>query len=252
MAWPPAGQGRARRSAVAARRGPAAARGDRPADEDAAAGGRDGRAAHADLGAGALRRRRGRSSRHGRRTARRCGSPARSPAWSRPGAGCRPAAGRSRPIPRSATPPTSSTCSPASARAPTAVRAMDIALMLHADHELNASTFAARVAAATLTDIHSAVVAGIGTLKGPLHGGANAEVMKMLLEIGKDAPPERSDAYRARQARSARRRCPASATASTRPRTRAPRTCARCRRSSGARPGEPRVVRDVASGSRRW
>jgi citrate synthase len=77
---------------------------------------------------------------------------------------------------------------------PTAVRAMDIALTLHADHELNASTFAARVAAATLTDVHSAVVAGIGTLKGPLHGGANAEVMKMLLELG-DAAPERVDAY---------------------------------------------------------
>jgi citrate synthase len=78
---------------------------------------------------------------------------------------------------------------------PTAVRAMDIALTLHADHELNASTFAARVAAATLTDVHSAVVAGIGTLKGPLHGGANAEVMKMLLEIGKDAPPDRVDTF---------------------------------------------------------
>ena len=60
--------------------------------------------------------------------------------------------------------------------------AFDVALTLHADHELNASTFAARVAAATLTDIYSAVVAAIGTLKGPLHGGANAEVMKMLLD----------------------------------------------------------------------
>jgi citrate synthase len=78
---------------------------------------------------------------------------------------------------------------------PVAIRAMDIALTLHADHELNASTFAARVAAATLTDVHSAIVAGIGTLKGPLHGGANAEVMKMLLEIGPDAPGERVDAY---------------------------------------------------------
>jgi citrate synthase len=78
---------------------------------------------------------------------------------------------------------------------PTAVKAMDIALTLHADHELNASTFAARVAAATLTDVHSAVVAGIGTLKGPLHGGANAEVMKMLLEIGADASAERIDGY---------------------------------------------------------
>ena len=72
-----------------------------------------------------------------------------------------------------------------------AVRAFDVALVLHADHELNASTFAARVAAATLTDIHSAVVAGIATLKGPLHGGANADVMKMLLEFGESAAPER-------------------------------------------------------------
>lgn len=78
---------------------------------------------------------------------------------------------------------------------PTDTRAMDVALTLHADHELNASTFAARVAAATLTDIHSAVVAGIGTLKGPLHGGANAEVMKMLIEIGQDAAPDRIDGY---------------------------------------------------------
>src|SRR5829696_1081149 len=74
---------------------------------------------------------------------------------------------------------------------PTEIRAMDIALTLHADHELNASTFATRVAAATLTDVHSAVVAGIGTLKGPLHGGANAEVMKMLLDLGADATPEK-------------------------------------------------------------
>lgn len=64
------------------------------------------------------------------------------------------------------------------------VRSLDIALILHADHELNASTFAARVAAATETDIYSAVVAAIGALKGPLHGGANQEVIKMLLKIG--------------------------------------------------------------------
>jgi len=76
----------------------------------------------------------------------------------------------------------------------TAIRAFDVALILHADHELNASTFAARVAAATLTDIYSAVVAGIAALKGPLHGGANAEVMKMLLDFGRDATPERIDA----------------------------------------------------------
>ena len=76
-----------------------------------------------------------------------------------------------------------------------ATRAFDVSLVLHADHELNASTFAARVAAATLTDIHSAIVAAIGTLKGPLHGGANAEVMRMLLDIGREAGPERAEAY---------------------------------------------------------
>ena len=74
-----------------------------------------------------------------------------------------------------------------------ATRAFDIALVLHADHELNASTFAARVAAATLTDLHSAIVAAIGTLKGPLHGGANADVMRLLIDIGQDATPERID-----------------------------------------------------------
>ena len=74
-----------------------------------------------------------------------------------------------------------------------ATRAFDIALILHADHELNASTFAARVAAATLTDIHSALGAAIGALKGPLHGGANADVMRLLLEIGAAAPPEKAE-----------------------------------------------------------
>jgi citrate synthase len=76
-----------------------------------------------------------------------------------------------------------------------ATRAFDVSLVLHADHELNASTFAARVAAATLTDIHSTIVGAIGALKGPLHGGANAEVMKMLLDIGKDAGVERAEEY---------------------------------------------------------
>jgi citrate synthase len=63
-------------------------------------------------------------------------------------------------------------------------RTMDLAFVLHADHELNASTFAARVTAATLSDIYSAIVSAIGTLKGPLHGGANEGVIKNLLEIG--------------------------------------------------------------------
>lgn len=63
------------------------------------------------------------------------------------------------------------------------VRALDVSLILHADHELNASTFAARVTAATMADIYSAVTSAIGALKGPLHGGANTKVMKMLQDI---------------------------------------------------------------------
>jgi citrate synthase len=62
-------------------------------------------------------------------------------------------------------------------------RAFDIALTLHADHELNASTFAGRVTAATLSDIYSAVTSAIGALKGPLHGGANEDVIRFLLQV---------------------------------------------------------------------
>ena len=65
----------------------------------------------------------------------------------------------------------------------TAERALDIALILHADHELNASTFAARVTAATLSDMHSAITSAIGALKGPLHGGANEAVFRILESI---------------------------------------------------------------------
>ncbi|HEX6465651.1 MAG TPA: citrate synthase [Terriglobales bacterium] len=67
----------------------------------------------------------------------------------------------------------------------TAAKALDIALILHADHELNASTFAARVTAATLSDMHSAITSAIGALKGPLHGGANEAVMALLFLIDK-------------------------------------------------------------------
>src|ERR1700733_13079685 len=69
------------------------------------------------------------------------------------------------------------------APSPTAERALDIALILHADHELNASTFAARVTAATLSDMHSAITSAIGALKGPLHGGANEAVFHILEAI---------------------------------------------------------------------
>ena len=73
-----------------------------------------------------------------------------------------------------------------------AEHAFDVGLILHADHELNASTFAARVIAATLADVHGAVTGALAALAGPLHGGANTEVMKMLLEI---QTPERAAAW---------------------------------------------------------
>src|SRR5690606_37913599 len=68
---------------------------------------------------------------------------------------------------------------------------IDAALTLHAEHGLNASTFAARVTAATLADMHSAVTSAIGALKGPLHGGANERVMRMLLDIDRPDAAER-------------------------------------------------------------
>jgi citrate synthase len=74
----------------------------------------------------------------------------------------------------------------------TETKAFDIALILHADHEFNASTFAARVTAGTLADMYAAITSAVGALSGPLHGGANEQVMKMLLEI---KTPDKVDAY---------------------------------------------------------
>lgn len=73
-----------------------------------------------------------------------------------------------------------------------AVKTLDVALILHADHGMNASTFSARVTVATLSDMYSAITSAIGTLKGPLHGGANEGVIHMLQEIGE---PEKVDEY---------------------------------------------------------
>ncbi len=86
----------------------------------------------------------------------------------------------------------------------TAARMLDTAFILHADHGLNASTFAARITASTLSNLHSAVVSAIGTLKGPLHGGANEDVMRMLLEVGE---AERVDQF-LRGALTAKRKIP--------------------------------------------
>src|SRR5690606_13502500 len=71
-------------------------------------------------------------------------------------------------------------------------RAMDVSLTLYAEHEYNASTFTARVTCSTLSDLHSAVTAAIGALKGPLHGGANERVMDVLNEVGS---PDRAEAW---------------------------------------------------------
>ena len=79
---------------------------------------------------------------------------------------------------------------------PEAVKTLDVAYVLHADHGMNASTFSARVTVATLTDMYSAITSAIGTLKGPLHGGANEGVIHMLQEIGSE---DRVDAYIADQ-----------------------------------------------------
>ncbi len=73
-----------------------------------------------------------------------------------------------------------------------AAKTFDVALIMHADHEFNASTFASRVTAATLSDLHSAVVSGIGALKGPLHGGANEQVM---LVVEKIKSPQNAEAW---------------------------------------------------------
>ncbi len=73
-----------------------------------------------------------------------------------------------------------------------AIKAMDVSLILYAEHELNASTFAARVIASTLADLHSAVTGAIGALKGPLHGGANERVMEVLEEVGS---PDKAEAW---------------------------------------------------------
>ena len=114
----------------------------------------------------------------------------------------------------------------------TAERAFDIALILHADHELNASTFAARVTAATLSDMHSAVMSAVGTLKGPLHGGANEAVFKILMDIDKaGADPVEYVKGCSRR----RRKFRALDIAYTTPRIRERRTCVRCRAISDTR-----------------
>ena len=84
------------------------------------------------------------------------------------------------PRPTWPTPPTSCTCCAARKPKPADVKALDVSLILYAEHEFNASTFTARVVVSTESDLHSAIVAAIGALKGRLHGGANEKVMDLL------------------------------------------------------------------------
>ena len=111
--------------------------------------------------------------------------------------------------------------------------AFDVALTLHADHELNASTFAARVTAATLSDIYSSVTSAIGALKGPLHGGANEDVIKLLL---KAENPDRA-AQMVSEMLAEGKKSPASDIACIAPKIRAPPTCACSPRNSASAPG---------------
>ena len=94
---------------------------------------------------------------------------------------------------------------------------MDMCYVLHADHGMNASTFSARVTIATLSDMYSAITSAIGTLKGPLHGGANEGVIKMLQEIGS---MDKVDAYVA-ECLAQKKKSWASAIGSTKPSIRA-------------------------------
>ena len=148
---------------------------------------------------------------------------------------------------------------PASARRPRALAprwrtCWTWSLILHADHELNASTFAARVGVATLADLHAAVTAAVATLKGPRHGGANEDVLAMLLEIGDPARAEsvrrgaargagRAVEARARRSEGAHAR--ASVIASTRSTTRGPACCAGMAKSMAEATGK-------ADSSSRW
>ena len=112
-------------------------------------------------------------------------------------------------------------------------RVFDVALILHADHELNASTFAARVTAATLSDIYSSITSAIGALKGPLHGGANQDVIQHAAQ-SRDAGQRRRATPR--RCWPAKRRFRASAIACTAPRIRAPRICACFRKNWASAP----------------
>ena len=129
---------------------------------------------------------------------------------------------------------------------PEVARVFDVCLILHTEHGLNASTFSARVTASTLSDMHSAITSAIGTLKGPLHGGANERVMETLVKIGDPARPRRWST-RCWPATSASW---VSGTASTGPRTRGRRSSAAIPRRSAGGPATAAGTRSPARSRR--
>ena len=106
---------------------------------------------------------------------------------------------------------------------PQAARTLDAALIVHADHEMNASTFAARVVASTLAGLHAALTAALGALGGALHGGANERVMQLLEEVG---TPERAAATVEARLQAGRARDRLRPPRLPRPRSRARSSCA--------------------------
>ena len=121
----------------------------------------------------------------------------------------------------------------------TLTRVLDAALVLHAEHGMNASTFAARVTAATVADMHAAITGAVAALKGPLHGGANQDVMELLLDCG-DADARREE--RPRDAGQRAERSRASGIAFTARSTRAPPSCGKMSKELGEAAGNTQVV----------
>jgi citrate synthase len=128
---------------------------------------------------------------------------------------------------------------------PTAAKILDTCLILHADHGLNASTFAARVTASTLSDLHSAIVSAIGTLKGQLHGGANEQVMRLLLEIG---TPDRADQDHPGHAQRQEKNHGLTGIAFTKPTIRGRRGCNACHKNCPRRSPQD-MVRNIGKNS---
>ena len=186
-----------------------------------------------------------------RSIAKPCGSPHRWGRSSRRGAGFRRVAVRLAPDPAMSHAASFLYLLTGERPNSTAIRALDVALILHADHELNASTFAGRVAAATLTDIYSAIVAAIGTLKGPLARRSECRSHEVAARARADGHRRTCGRSHSRQACSQGEDSRASAIASTRPKILGRRICAECPRISASGPATP-PGSTCRSESRRW